>query len=330
MHIVFNCLHHYYGGISGNGGSRTIILAAQALRELDHKVDIAACVDKYHWHPHPKTLKHIPKCDAVVSVSLPDNEITLKQAPKGAQKAIWLRAYPKWIMPSKAILEALGRFNGKNGLIIANAGWICDKLAKHGIHSKLCFAGMDSWKDRKLHCSNKTIVGCLFNKNHPTKRFEDFKQLSKLLGKDKFTFHAFGAHKKGPKWVDYYLSNPSHGQLEKFYSRCNAWFSPSTLEGFHNCPAESALCGSYLICCNRPSGGTGDFSNMETSYRYLSLEDAADHIRDFHDNPAKYQPKIQAMQTLLRVKIGNRRTRSMGVCSLMAHTVNSQRDAGQR
>jgi hypothetical protein len=84
------------------------------------------------------------------------------------------------------------------------------------------------------------------------------------------------------------------------YSECDIWIATSRLEGFHNPPAEAALCGCCVFVNNNKQNGCGDYATNETSHIYSSVDDLIEKIKC-----ADYS-KVIKMQTLIREKIGSR------------------------
>jgi len=311
LRITFFADHHTYGQLSNNGGTRTILLSQKELERQGHIVDVVASVDKYTWHKHKKPVRSIPKdSQAVIAVSVADIDPMLKKMKKRGIKcrpSVWVRGWPIWTMSEQSIISKLKRLFTIGGRVYVNASWLHHKLTANGIPSYVVFAGMDDWYDMQPDNAYCT-VGCLYSKRG-TKGWKEFEKLHDILGSGyvcengttaELKWVAFGTEKKGPKWLDKYLSNPSKSELEGLYHKAEYWFSPSALEGFHNPPAEAAMCGCLLLCRDIRSGGTQDYATPETAHLWQSVEEAAEYIR----NPD--WSKVLKCQELIKSTIGTR------------------------
>jgi len=298
MKIAFCSLDPYWRGICDNGGSRTILRSAETLRKMGHRVDVVCKKDTFTWFDHPKCLRKIPK-DVDVSIAIAVTDIPHLMRKGHGKLAYWARPFESWQLPTHGCKRILKDFHKHGGTIMCNSTWQKDWMAERGIPATVVFNGLDfdEWEDRGMRGTKKTI-GCLYHL-HPRKRWKDFKKLRKLLGKE-FNYAAYGACKpKSTTWGRFY-KNPSHGTLVSLYSSCDIWFAPSVLEGFHNPPYESNLCGC-LVC--RPvldSCGSGDAAHDGTALVYSSIRDAAKQIRE-----ADYG-LVPLMQNVIAEKIGTR------------------------
>lgn len=141
MKIVFYADHPYYGQLSNNGGTRTILKSAEVLRKLGHKVDVVAHKDKFTWFKHPKPIHRIPKdTDVIIAVSISDIEMMCRFAPKRAKKFYWMREFALWRMKKENIINTLRKSKVK---ILCNSIGLQRKIGKYGIKSSLCYAGLD-------------------------------------------------------------------------------------------------------------------------------------------------------------------------------------------
>jgi len=276
------------------------VKSAKVLRELGHDVEIVANKDRYKWDKHPKVIKKIPKnADAVIAISASDVKHVLKHSPSKAKKLWWMRGWETWQMPESKLIK-----RAKSIRVITNAGWLKTRLGMEGVSAEVVYAGMDEWENLELRKPGKIRIGCLYNKR-PTKHWDDFVRLSSELGHREYEYVAFGVDKRPSLWLEEYVQNASHQDLEELYSSCHVWFSPSTLEGFHQVPAEANLCGCLVAARHCDSGGTRDYCNSITGITWPTIRYAAQAIQEADFN------KIHRMQLVLLTKIGGREANMM-------------------
>lgn len=139
MKICFCSLDNYWGGLSNNGGTRTILLSAETLSELGHEVEIVAPVDKFTWFKHKKPLKKIPKrFDAYIAIAITDVPHLMKIKGK---LFYWARPFEGWQTDDS--LHILDKFVDVGGTILCNSRWQVGKLLLEGIEAHLVYAGLD-------------------------------------------------------------------------------------------------------------------------------------------------------------------------------------------
>lgn len=277
MKIAFYTKHPVWGGLANNGGSRTVLKSVQALNEIGHSAYVVTKSDRFTWFKHEKPYVSIPdETDVVVAVTISDVTRLNKIKHKRYKKAYWMRGLERWQMQPKDIYRVLKAFDGQ---IICNSTWLMQKLADNGIISDVCYAGLDSnWMDMNLRIKNgKFTIGCLYNPNHRTKCWHEFEELALALGHKHHRYLSFGAHKYKQKWT-HHIANPTHENLCRLYSKCDLWFAPTVLEGFHNVPAEAAMCGCTVMCKPISSNGMMDYCLPNTCYYYNKIKDARDKI----------------------------------------------------
>lgn len=272
MNICFYANGHK-SGLDCNGGTRTIIKSAEALRELGHRVDIVASYDRYTWGDHPKCLPKVPKdTDAIVAVSVTDVADVWKMDIE--KKFWWMRGIETWKLPVNKIIK-----RARAVKTIVNARHLKDWLGESDIDSQLCYAGLDQWKDYGLpHINGHTTIGCLYNDFHD-KGWETFKKLVKYLGTQKYSYFAFGAKKYSAPWLTRYVHAPSKKDLISLYNTCDVWLCDTKNEGFFNVGAEAALSGCLLYTNRLPHNGTGDYADDETAMVYDSFEELVEKIK---------------------------------------------------
>lgn len=282
-------------GLSNNGGSRTILKSAEALHTLGHDVDVVAKHDSFTWfkHPEPK-LKVGTNTDALIAVSARDVDTMCKKYPT-ANKFWWIRGIELWQFPEQELIE-----KAKKVKCIVNASHMKTWLAKHGINSTLCYSGMDNWYDgyNLRRKDRKIVVGCLYNKNHKTKGWESFKTLADSWGTKEFRYIGFGNDMPDTSFLSCFIKQPTKIELEKLYNICDIWFSDTTLEGFHNVPAEAAMCGCLVMCNNAVHNGMSDYATEETAKIFHDKVEMLDQEFDF--------TKVEKMKKLIKEKIGSR------------------------
>ena len=145
-----------------------------------------------------------------------------------------------------------------------------------------------------------TIIGCLYHKKS-IKGWSTFVELAKRLPKNLYEFVSFGAYDLNvPEWIDLYMANPTPDKKRLLYNICDIWFSPVTLEGWHNVAAEANLCNCLVVCNRIKSNGMGDYATDETAMRYNTIDEA---VRCCIDPDWS---KVRKMQNVLKNKIGGR------------------------
>jgi hypothetical protein len=300
MNLAFNGIA---SGLGNNGGTRTILLCQKTLEELGHRCDFISGVDNFTWFDHKPVINYLPDdLDAIISVACSDVAPTLSiDVPK---KAWYIRGHENWSMSN----QDLGHlYRDPRFLNIVNSKGLQHMLdRKFHAHSAVVYQGVDfhEWKDRKLR-GDKIRIGCLSNKRHVTKRWEDFVALSQILGRDDYEYVAFGHEPREDTFLNGFIQIPSHDDLVNLYSSCHIWFAPTELEGLHNPAIEAALCGCLLLANDRPLNGMIlDYAfNNETAmiYKARDIEHAAQKVK----NPS--WNLIPAMSKCIRTNIGSRK-----------------------
>ena len=256
MNILFNAT---VCGLGNNGGTKTIIKSGEVLKCLGCGVSILADVNNYTWHKHNLYFRpDISFCgyDTIVSVSVWDVDSTLEISKKHGLKPVWwIRGWEKWVKGEEWLISQLRKFYEFGGLLICNSSWLVDHLRSLNMYSELCFAGLDLnfWKDYGMRdCNGKLTIGGLWSDKHKTKRFDILERVMYHFG-DKFNYKIL-------------KNNLNNVQLRNFYNECDIWIATSELEGFHQVPAEAALCGCYVIATNNKKGGTCDYDKYFRKY----------------------------------------------------------------
>lgn len=272
MRILFNATGC---GLGNNGGTRTIVRSAEALQALGHEVIIQARRNGYTWHQHdvPVRANVDSVWDVAVRVSVWDDKLHAQ----AKRQVWWLRGWERWVYGDLALKQRLKEWAARHS-IMCNAAHLCAGLAEVGIESRLCYAGLDLdfWGDQ---CRPRTtMVGGVVNHRHRTKRSDLVITLCDA-------------------WLE-----GDHGALEvrEFYNGCRIWLAPSELEGFHQCPAEAALCGALVVGYSGPHSGTGDWLDNTTGHVFSTVAEARAAI-----SKPDYS-RIDKAQQVLREQIGDR------------------------
>ena len=311
MNICFYNNHPYWGGLANNGGSRTILKSCEALRKLGHHTCVVAPVDYFTWFKHDAPVKKIPKdTDLAIAVSISDIELMLDRLPDHVMAAYWARPFETWQMSEKKCLKAMRLLDDFGGKVICNSQWQTDFLRKNDIEATTVYAGMDfdQWQPPHRRDSTSTTVGFLVH-SHPRKRFKDTRKLIKLVSRTSANVQWVGfgdlstinRKELGGLRCDQsnfrFFESPSHDTLLKIYQQCHYFFAPTEFEGFHNPPAEAALCGCGIICMDHPRNGCMDYCNI----RSTSVERVASLLSNPHHHGINITPMLN-----LHNKVGSR------------------------
>jgi len=322
MRIAFYCAHPYWGGLNNNGGSRTILLSADILRAMGHTVDVVTMIDHFTWFDHPRPVQKIPHgTDVVVAVSISDlAHLVFSELAKDCLLTYWARPAETWQMDKKLILNTLRAFTKRKGRVFVNSEWQEYYFNKHGIHSRIVYAGLDldQWNENGRVAHDKTTIGFLVSVKK-RKRFVDLVLLVDLFG-DKFNYIGYGEKNDQDEntddWIKYhpqiqFFVSPNKFTMLNIYQSCDIWFAPTALEGFHNPPTEANLCGAMVVCSDARKAGVSDYANNETAVVYHDPAELVetDFVRD--------NVKVKAMQELLRTKIGTRQTNMQRMVEMM-------------
>ena len=285
---------------------------------MGHNVAVLASVNNYTWHqPKVKIYKHpfnkkitesiseLVGWDKQIIVSVWEIEDCLNYMGLDENYYYWfMRGWEKWVRGEQYLINQIKKFVSAGGRIIVNSSWLIDQLReKCGVESVLCFSGLDldEWKQGNQNYELTYTVGCLKHHRHTTKGNDIIDSLNNysvnaaarhLVTRDNgFKFSLFELLSDG---------NYGYKKLNQHYQQCDTWLSLSSLEGFHQCPAEAALCGAHIIYNDIDSGGTRDYCTPETATPFKTFEELIDAI----ENPDF--SKREKMQKVLREKIGSR------------------------
>lgn len=300
MNILFNASGC---GLGNNGGSKTIIKSAETLQAMGHGVSIMSQINNYTWHRpkvHIDNQYDFPLYDVIINVSVWDVEITIKNSIEN--KIWWMRGWEKWVRGEEWLIQQIKKFVSAGGRIIVNATHLKHKLKTIGVESVVVFAGLDLefWNDNESlnRFGHNLTIGALHHKKHKTKNYETFLELQRIIKEDNEMRGRFAFKTLYDKF--------NNEQLRKFYNECDIWLSLSSNEGFHQAPAEAALCGNLILYYDVGSGGTQDYCIASTA---IPFEDV-DHIYGILKDIESYGvgELICDMQIHLRDKIGNRET----------------------
>ena len=289
MRIVFNL---NVVGLGNNGGSRTLIKCAEALKDLGCEVFICSPTNRYTWHHiRVEVVPRIPKCDVIIATGFHSVHSTL--IAKKARKFYYVRGFELWQAKESKLLKSY-----RSMQCIVNSEWLQQYMADNGIEAHLVYPGVDLGDFRNDENDRERIIGGIFSKKHKTKHHDDVIAIGETL-------------KCKTLLLNRDIKNPKTSDLRDFYNKIKVWISPSELEGLHNCPMESSLCGCGLVSTNHPRGGTADYAiNKQTALVYpdRNIEKAAEYVDKLFNDDAYAKSLNQNMCTLLREKIGDRKT----------------------
>jgi len=295
MKLAFNTVN---SGLANGGGSRTVILCSQTLEKLGHRCDIIGVDDRFTWFEHKPAIPYFPSdLDVIIATACTTVESTLRS--NVPVKAWYIRGHEIWVYSEKQLINLY-----RSGLInIVNSKGLKQLLSTYGVDSTVIYPGIDSfWEDRNLRPKNKIRIGCLYQKK-PTKRWEDFVKLAKILGM------------RTDEFLTEFKCSPSIDELIDFYSSCHIFFAPTILEGLFNPSIEAALCGCLIVCGDESLGGMiYDYAfpnNTAMVYEARDIEHAAKLIC----NPS--WDVIGRMDNHLRNNIGSREKNMKKMISLL-------------
>jgi glycosyltransferase involved in cell wall biosynthesis len=117
---------------------------------------------------------------------------------------------------------------------------------------------MDKWGED--FSPGSVWVGYLKHHRHETKKSEFARRAIIAAGKHPIALQSNG--------------NLGYDELRKLYNSCSIWISPTESEGFHNVPAEAALCGCHIVCGTTERNGMGDYADDRTADRFSDFDEA--------------------------------------------------------
>lgn len=282
-------------GLGNNGGSRTIILCAETLAGLGHEVILLSNVkSRYTWSGINKNVKvmdgrDIPSCDVVIATSPKNVDHALNSPAK--RKFYYIRGYEVFWCPKKLVHDGYRKIN-----CIVNSEWLQELLRGLGVKSEIIYPGLDFDIFQNYGKHRKDVLGGLFHPTFDTKQHKHVIRVASSLGKKLLMLNRD-------------LSSPSPKELRDFYNRIKVWMSPTELEGLHNPPMESSLCGCGLVATDHRSSGMSDYAiHEETALVYPAgdLNTAGKFVESLMKYDDLRQRLNDNMVELLREKIGNR------------------------
>jgi len=264
-------------GLGNNGGTRTMLKSAAAMRRYGHRVSVVARIDNFTYFQHPACLPEIPQeTDIVIAASHMDIE-AMHEAWRG-RSAWWMRMWDVHRMPESKIFRLASMQH-----MFVNGEFMRDKLARAGIGSEIVYQGIDfgDWFPPLVSpCKSRIGILCRHQQHYQYQRFEELFPIC-------CDRHEFTAITHADDLLSWY-------QSLRFY------FAPQTLGGLANPPMEAALCGALIVCPGVLESGLSDYANKDTAIIYERLEDipALLESADFG--------KVAAMSEVLINKIGSR------------------------
>ena len=318
MRISFYGNNKKWGGLGNQGGSRTILLSAQTLREMGHIVEVVACNDRFTWFDHPKIKHEVSKdTDVIIAISISDAKEIMNQYPD-KRLFYWARPFEcdtegqKWQMSEEKCMRTLFKLHRKGGIIMVNSGWQHNWLNMHKINNHLVYSGQDIEREMLkpdfyetnsiLKPKVNLVIGCQYS-SKPRKGWKEFKKIVEILG-DKYDYVAFGSEKCKDKFLSTYLRNPPREKLNEFYQQMDVFVCSSSLEGFYNPGVEASVNGCLLLCNNNTRNGCSDYATRETSHIYNSQYLNCNEILNIFDHLDF--AKVEKCQKLIQEKIGTR------------------------
>lgn len=274
MKIAFVNDHSYYGGLSNNGGTRTVLRSCATLEKLGHRANVVTNSDKFTWFKHERPWHTIPKdADAVVAVAISDVRTVRHSSVE--KKAYWARPFELWQMAKHECLREMRKLVKADGKVLVNSGWQKRYLEKKDIPSTVVFAGIDYDEWRPIPDANRARIGA----QHSTKDRKGWPEAYEIMKASGMKMISFGSPKQPRGWRGDYKRNADNRQLRLIYGSCRYFICSSTLEGFYNAAAQAVLCGCVLVSNGHPRNGCSDFADNDNSIVYHSVGEAVDKIR---------------------------------------------------
>ena len=297
MRIIFNVQRV---GLSNNGGSGTIIKTANCLSQIGNEVIISGDhPNKNTWVPLDNGVRYIhspniPKSDFIIATGYYSVRSTITSPIKN--KFYYIRGFENWITSEDRLVQSYKQLK-----CIVNSEWLKNFLSKNGIKSNLIYPGIDDkiFFDKN---SNRDIeIGGLYNKKHKTKRHNDIIEVSNKM-------------KKSFKLLGLDISNPDPKTLNDFYNSIKVWYSPTELEGLHNCPMEASLSGCGIVVNDHERNGMSDYcidGNTALVYKSRDLDEAMSKIELLLNDDLLRAKLKNNMNSLLIKKIGKRKDNAL-------------------
>lgn len=292
MKIIFDL---YNTGLGNNGGSRTLSLCAETLAGLGHDVSIFSNVkSRYTWHKINKKVKQIygenmPKCDVAISTSPKSVKHTVRC--KAKRRFYYVRGYEIFWCSEKQVHGGYRKLR-----CIVNSEWLQRKLLSLGVKSDIVYPGLDFDLFYNQNNERDNILGGLYHKKLKTKKYQYVDMIARNLGHSTLMLNRD-------------ISSPSPAKLTEFYNKIKVWMAPTELEGLHNPPMESSLCGCGLVATDHERSGMSDYAiPFETAMVYPSesLVTAGKMVRLLMEDNEMRELLNKNMVELLREKIGTR------------------------
>lgn len=302
MRILFNALGC---GLGNNGGSKTIVTCCTAINSTPYNsAGVDTCSNSYNYTPneaycvvHPQHyttyIEDYFDYDVVINVSVWDVDITLRMPIN--KKVWWVRGIEKWVNGEGYFFEKIEEF-AEHGTIFVNSSWMVDyinKMTEGRVTPIIQFSGFefDQYFDFKLRGDyGDTInIGAVWNGKHRTKNYDVFEKVEEYFCEyEKYKFFTLKND------LDSY-------NIRKFYNNIDIWLALSSLEGFHQCPIEAAMCGCLIVYNDIDSGGTRDYCSETTGMPVKTFADIVYAI----ENP-EFE-KVEVMQKYIKENIPSKR-----------------------
>jgi glycosyltransferase involved in cell wall biosynthesis len=337
MKIIFDLRNV---GLGPNGGSLTLIKSGNALHDMGHKVTfIDSGRNQNTWeklkpqHIIVKNEQNIPSADAIIATGYKSVGPTVKAPKRCGVKAIWIRAWETWQMPTPKIIEKVL----KQPIVkIVNSVCLHNELLRHGdFPSHIIRPGYDFEHlfPRSIRQFNKVpIIGGLYRSGiHGNRKRTHWLYDTVRVLRDRgieFKFWMFGSEKRpdNSDMIDRYLCQPTMEEKNDFYNYIDIWMSSSESEGLHLPPAEAMLTGCPSVGTNAKLSGTQDYlennvTGIVTDNNLNSFINGAEYLLQ---NPHKR--KIFGSNAIKKVhEIGNRRKNMIKMVSLFRKLIEESK-----
>lgn len=292
MKIIFN-LHQV--GLGNNGGSRTLIRCAETLAELGHEIVLSSNhPSRYTWHKISHKVKieknkMPPRGDVIIATGYHSVPSTIKSPIK--HKFYYIRGFEVWQASEERLIESY-----RSLPCLVNSEWLLRYMLSKQIDARLLYPGIDDYffDEQK---NRPHDIGGLYHERHKTKNWQDVQQIAKKLSRKVALLNKD-------------LVDASPKQAREFYNSIKVWIASTELEGLHNPPIESSLCGCALVCSDTERGGMSDYAiHEETSlvYPHKDIALASECVDKLLKDHELRINLISNMQNLLKTKIGTRK-----------------------
>lgn len=257
-------------GLGNNGGSRTIVRSANALKKLGVEIIVLDSMpSEYTWdklnikHLIIKSDKDLPGADFIIATGFNSVQKTL-DAPNICGKKIWyIRGWETWNTNEEKLIRTI---QNQDIVKIVNGRCLQDKLLKFEVRSEVIRPGYDFdefyFTNSRVNNSKLTLGGILnFGRKRNSKRSEWILNVYNNLIKNGIDvdIKLYGCERNPIGFGGKYIANPTIEQKNKIYNSVDFWLSPTELEGLHNVAAEAMLTKCIIIGTSAEMNGMKDY-----------------------------------------------------------------------